>query len=395
MFSLYRRHESECPHREKGIRHTRCTCPVWMDGYGPDGKRRRRSLKTRDWKRAGQILDRIESGTAPAAVDSQSIEKAAQAYLADCRARNLAEGTITSYTKLLDHLREAFPGASIRAIDPPALQRFRAGRKVAPGTQIKEIANLRAFFGYCVDCKWIPDNPASALKPPKETSIPTMPFTAAEITALLSACDRIDNPNQREIPRARLRARALVLLLLYSGFRISDAIKLKRSQVDFETGKLLVRAMKTSFSLYIKLHSDAVEALKALPKESEYFLWSGTSKLSTAIGSARRTVACIVRLSEVAKGHPHRFRDTFSVSLLDAGEDIRTVQLLLGHTSIRTTEKHYAPFVRTTQKRIEDAVSKLHYDLPIPKLPVDSSGDAGGDPKRNVLPFTTKKRSVS
>ena|SRR5581483_6942153 len=59
--------------------------------------------------------------------------------------------------------------------------------------------------------------------------------------------------------------------------------------------------------------------------------------------------------------HPHRFRDTFSVRLLERGKDLRTVQLLLGHTSIKTTEKHYTPFVRSFQKLLDDAPADLDF----------------------------------
>ena len=58
---------------------------------------------------------------------------------------------------------------------------------------------------------------------------------------------------------------------------------------------------------------------------------------------------------------PHRFRDTFAVELLLCGEDIRTVQLLLGHTSLRTTERHYSPFVSAFQQRLDRATAKLKF----------------------------------
>lgn len=99
--------------------------------------------------------------------------------------------------------------------------------------------------------------------------------------------------------------------------------------------------VKTGAPLYVRVKQPATEALKALPVDGEYFFWNGHSKLYTAIGNARRTISRVLAVAGV-KGHPHRFRDTFSVSLLEKGEDFRTVQLLLGHTSIKTTEKHYA-----------------------------------------------------
>jgi integrase/recombinase XerD len=150
----------------------------------------------------------------------------------------------------------------------------------------------------------------------------------------------------------------MVLTLLYSGFRISDAVKLARAKVNMQTGQLLIRMMKTGAPLYVRLPQIALDALAALPVESPYFFWSGKSKLSCAIGSARRTIDCLLNLAKVIDGHPHRFRDTFSVALLTNGTDLRTVQLLLGHTSIKTTEKHYAPFVVSMQRALDEAVSR-------------------------------------
>ena len=119
--------------------------------------------------------------------------------------------------------------------------------------------------------------------------------------------------------------------------------------------------MKTGVPLYIKLHPDCISALKALPVESpRYFFWSGNGRVESQTGSARRTVACLAKIAGVP-ARPHRFRDTFAVELLLAGEDIRKVQLLLGHKSIKTTEKHYAPWVQRFQQGLDTAVSKLAF----------------------------------
>jgi len=324
-------------------------------------------MQTRSWQHAQERLSALERGEVPAPlaqVDGcPTVARAVESYIEDARARRLAESTITRYQTTLDSLAAYFPGR-MSAITMETLGQFRAVRaQTAEASAAKELNMVRTFMRFAMDRKWIAENYAVKLKAPKFDVLPTMPFTPDEVKAILNACELIDNPNPREIARARLRARALVLLLLYSGFRISDAVQLKRSAVDFNNGKLLIRVMKTRVPLYSKLPQLALDALKAVPVESMYFFWSGQSLLSTAVGSARRTIDCVLKLAKVENGHPHRFRDTFSVTLLQNGADLRTVQLLLGHTSIRTTEKHYAPFVVGMQRILDEAVSTLHFGL--------------------------------
>ncbi len=198
------------------------------------------------------------------------------------------------------------------------------------------------------------------MRAPKDDECPTLPFTKAEVNAILKACDKLEDGNLSTRERTRARARALCLVMLYSGLRISDTVKLNRKTVDLATGILLVRVMKTGRKLYVRLGQPAIDALSALPSGGDYFFWTGESKLATAVGNARRTISRILSIAKV-KGHPHRFRDSFSVRLLEKGEDLRTVQLLLGHTSIKTTEKHYAPFVDSFQRILDAATAKLDF----------------------------------
>ena len=365
MLNLYRRHVPDCPNFDKGVHATNCRCPIWCYGSIPTqhGERIiRRSMKLRDWSRAVRRADQMERQPAEF-VDPVKVSHACDAYLADCKSRNLAENTVTSYGKTLDHFAAFCASKGVRSIEESRLELFsdfRCSRDVAGSTGRKERETLAAFCSFCVERGWMDENYARKLKPPKQEAPPTMPYTLPEVTKILSACDALedDNPHMRE--RTRLLARARCLVMLYSGLRISDTTKLERTRLDPKTGRLMLRTMKTGVPLYVRLPREAVASLLALPSEGEYFFWSGQSKLATAVGNARRSIQRVLAIAGV-KGHPHRFRDTFSVALLEHGEDLRTVQLLLGHRSIRTTEKHYAPWVKSMQKMLDAATAKLDF----------------------------------
>jgi site-specific recombinase XerD len=92
------------------------------------------------------------------------------------------------------------------------LDAYRASRKLAPTTVLRELGTLRQFLGFCQDRHWIEDNPAKKIKAlrnirPEEV----VPYSHAEITQMVAACDDIGRT-----PYERLRARALILLLRYT-----------------------------------------------------------------------------------------------------------------------------------------------------------------------------------
>ena len=75
-------------------------------------------------------------------------------------------------------------------------------------------------------------------------------------------------------------------------------------------------------------------------------------------GKWRARIAEVFKLAKVENAHPHRFRDTFAVSLLEVDVSIENVSRLLGHQSVRVTEKHYSPWVKTRQDALDKAVEK-------------------------------------
>jgi integrase/recombinase XerD len=148
------------------------------------------------------------------------------------------------------------------------------------------------------------------------------------------------------------RLRAFVLLLRYSGMRIGDTVRCGLDRV--EKDRLFLYTQKTDTPVYCVLPGFVIKALDATPRASDrFYFWSGESTLDSAVGKWQRRLKRLFELAKVSKGHAHRFRDTFACELLGAGVPMDRVSVLLGHQSIRVTEKHYAPWTQSRQEQIE------------------------------------------
>ena len=260
-FKIYRRHDQDCPLAKQGMKSDikKCKCPLWVHG-SENGGRVRKSLKTRSESRALERLVRLQREPAGATALAMPIEKAIELYLADCGNRNLAASSIRNYRSHLSPLEEYFAGAQVRTLTTENIANFRTAHPsgtAAASTRLGLIV-LRTFLRFCLDRKWITENPAVKMKLPKPDQTTTLPYTDEEVNRMLDACDRLrcDGANLR----TRQRARALILLLLYSGLRISDAVKLERDAVDFKTGQVRLRILKTKTPFYSKLPKEALDA---------------------------------------------------------------------------------------------------------------------------------------
>lgn len=96
-----------------------------------------------------------------------------------------------------------------------------------------------------------------------------------------------------------------------------------------------------------------------------HYFWNGTDKLDTIVGSWRRRLAKLFELAPVPNGHAHRFRDTFTVELLLAGVPIERVSVLLGHQSVRITERHYSTWEHARQEQLEQDLRRVWEQDPV------------------------------
>jgi integrase len=361
MLTIFRRHSRKCPHRAKGREWRKCNCAIHVEGQL--GERYiRESLGVRSWDAAQlKVRDLEAQSLFPEEVTDGpvTVEHAVEQYLKDAKARHVADVTYTKLRYTLHIQLEEFAKNKgirhVRQFDVNSIREFRAvWANNAPITALKRLERVRSFFKFCLASGWITTNPAVSVKPPKVTTPPTLPFDADEFNKILKACDKFSVSGIYK-DKNRVRIKALVLLMRHSGLRIGDAVLLKRDRIV--NGRLFLHTQKTGTPVYLPLPPIVLSALKEIGNiHPEYFFWSGTGKTKSALSVWDRTLRRLFEIAEIKKGHSHRFRDTFAVSLLENGVPIEDVAILLGHQDIRVTQKHYSPWVRSRQLRLEEHV---------------------------------------
>ncbi len=354
MVKSYRRHEKNCPHKEKGRDYRHCNCPIHVQGT-LGGKKIRKSLGTRNWQQAQMLAREMEAeDRCPSSRKPTTVEDACSAFIRDAKGRGLREPTLYKYDLLFRRLKDFAVRRGVvflRDLDLDALRQFRETWPHRNISARKKLEALRTFFRFAHESDWIPSNPASKIRPPKVTEPPVVPFTTEEVNRILEACDSYpDRPNA-------VRLHALVLLLLHSGLRIRDAVTLARDSIQGDMLHLFTA--KTAVRVYFPLKPSVIAALSAIPPAGPYYFWTGLSKPKSAVGDWQRALKKFFTLAKVKKAHAHRFRHTFAKELLMAGVPLERVAVLLGHQSSRVTEKHYAAWVRDRQEQLEADVRRV------------------------------------
>jgi integrase/recombinase XerC len=267
--------------------------------------------------------------------------------------RNFSEHTLRSYASDLEQLRDFLthgpdgqerPAPELEQIDNLTIREFLAARyerRNKKSSVARKLAAVRSFLKYLWKQGAIRTNPATIVATPKlEQRLPEFldRETAAEIV---------------EMPDARTplgaRDRAMLELLYATGLRVSELVGLDLADVD--VGDCLVRAFgKGRKERIVPFGEKAREALEAYltVRESQIPRGSSTEALFLNARGGRltsRSVGYLVKrsagkLAMRVDAHPHTLRHSFATHMLDAGADLRSIQELLGHESLSTTQKY-------------------------------------------------------
>jgi site-specific recombinase XerD len=242
----------------------------------------------------------------------------------------LAEATRRSYRFDLEHFADwlearelELEDVDVRALSDYVTELGRGRpRRLRPATIARKVAAVRSLLRSALGPARVPDAP---LAPRRPHGLPVAP-SAEEIDAALDTLDGGDP--------LTLRNRALVELVYSAGLRSREAVDLDLGDVDFEQELVRVRG-KGGKERVVPLGEEAAHRLARYLREARPELARGAQNaLFLSVRGARLDTSTLRRLVP----NPHRLRHAFATHLVEGGADLRTVQELLGHSSLSTTQ---------------------------------------------------------
>jgi integrase/recombinase XerC len=288
-------------------------------------------------------------------------------YLRD--ERRSSPRTVETYLRDLrsfaDYVRDEDLPADARRLDIVALRGFLSSlfRTNQASTMKKKVSAIRSFFKFLLKRNVIESNPASALRSPKVPKGLPRFLTVDQAFRVMEAPPK---ENKRAKP-LRARDRALLETLYGTGVRVGELASMNIGDCDFTEASVRVLG-KGGKERVVPLGQSALEAIRAYLPERLGMLSRREAADGDALWLARtgrrlsvRQVQNIVRRHGTlgaGRGdlHPHAMRHTCATHLLDAGADLRTIQELLGHSSLSTTQR----YTHVSVDRLMEVYDKAH-----------------------------------
>jgi tyrosine recombinase XerC len=277
--------------------------------------------------------------------------------------RNYSPHTLRAYRKdLAEFVAFLGPEASrLPAVTHVQLRSFLAhlhGRRVGKRTIMRKLAALRSFYKFLCREGTVRTNPMLSLRTPKQDKRLPNVLSVEEVARLLGTASGNDS--------AALRDRAILETLYSSGMRVGELVSLKVSDVDFFAEVATVMGKRRKERL-CPLGSYALKALKAwlarrgisrvrAPQCREPLFLSLRGTRLTARSVARMFARRLAEANLSPRASPHTLRHSFATHLLDRGADLRSVQELLGHASLSSTQI----YTHLSAERLKQVYDKAH-----------------------------------
>jgi integrase/recombinase XerD len=378
--SVLTRHSKECPRRDDP-HWKRCKCRKSLYIYEA-GKVSYVSARTRSWEQAEKLaqaerdkrdpvkieLARIAAEEAvkkaAALAKETSIEAALDQWIAGFKAKKENAKAYETFKRFLMSWAESQGFTMLSEVTSDALDGWVGSWTLAPNTQKFRLSRVRSLFEWAYNLRKLEHNPAAVLRSIRaENEEETQPLTAVQFKAVIAATYKYDEEPLINKDRFGADLRAVFLVMRWTGVRLVDALMLRRYGV--KGNRLSMDIQKTGDHIDRVVPEDLIEALKAVPirkrMHPDQFFWSRECDHRALVNTwLPRIKALNAYLSlknddgEPMEFRSHMLRDTFAVELLLAGMKLEDVSKLLGHRNTRTTEKHYAPWVKARQRKLED-----------------------------------------
>jgi len=280
--------------------------------------------------------------------------------------RAAARNTLTAYAKDLEDAT-AFLATrgqdlgSAREEDVEAYVASLAGRGLSAATAARRRAALRQFYAYVLEEGWRTDNPARRLEAPRQGRPLPKVVSQAEMRALIDAARGAGDPEG-------LRAACLIEVVYASGLRVSEVTSLTLNALARDPAFLIVRG-KGGKERLAPLNGAARLAVKAylevraafVPRQDAANPWLFPSRGASGRLTPRRfaqilDAAAATAGLDPARVSPHVLRHAFATHLVEGGADLRTVQTLLGHADISTTQI----YTHVASERLTQVVEANH-----------------------------------
>lgn len=278
--------------------------------------------------------------------------------------RGMSKNTIDNYSfdieRLCLFLDENSISVSPITISEETIQQFiyHIAKQLNARSQARIISGLKSFFSYLIFEDYRPDNPLELIETPRIGRKLPDTLSIVDIDRLIAAIDLSSNEGERN--------RAMLETLYGCGLRVSELVTLKISDLFFEEGfiKITGKGNKQRFvpigsytQKYIEIYKDNVRSHLNIQKghEDTLFLNRRGRQLTRAmIFTIIKELAVKIDLNKTIS--PHTFRHSFATHLLENGADLRSIQLMLGHESITTTEI----YVHLDRKHLSEIMNTFH-----------------------------------
>ncbi len=284
-----------------------------------------------------------------------------RSYLHFCRTeKGLASNTLESYRRDLERLDAFLQGSSPGGVTPETLRSYLDSLK-AGGLSYRSMARhltaIRSFFEFLAQEGEIEANPADLLQTPKiGTALPKY-LNYDRVNALVEAPNAAKTNGQRD--------QAMLQLLYATGLRVSELVGLRMSDLDSEAAVVRVIG-KGGKQRLVPLGRDALTAVDGYIRSERPLLLKGRTSAYLFVTN-RGTKMTRQGFWKLLRGHgrtagifrnlsPHVLRHTFATHLLEGGADLRSVQTMLGHSDIGTTQI----YTHVMRSRLRQTVDEHH-----------------------------------